>query len=409
MKITKNKILIAMVASILALTGCVSNINDNKSEDITHTDQQATKSELDLYNAFVVKNENWMFSPYSLKDAFSLLYNGADGVTKTEFETVLGLNTDKVFNIRDYDESIKNTTNSIKIANKAYITNDSTIQDKINTNILKLPEDTIKELNVSNPKEAADEINLFVSDTTNNKINNFIDPDNITPDSVLLLVNALYFNKTWNFEESSIRWSDEKYYKAFQDTNYSLNKIKEIDDGNIDVLRLNYDKDKKDENDYAMTIFCKSMNAEKNNVDEYLASIAQETFDEIMNFKTYQGLSGYDKATFYVPNFEFENKFSLMNDLKQIGMLETFSSSEGFSKIGPVKISDVIQATYIKTDRNGTEAAAATGIGMKMSANIDSGKTKVVTANDDFVFVISDTTTDTILFIGRVTKPTDEI
>lgn len=409
MKITKNKILIAMVASILALTGCVSNINDNKSEDITHTDPQATKSELDLYNAFVVKNENWMFSPYSLKDAFSLLYNGADGVTKTEFETVLGLNTDKVFNIRDYDESIKNTTNSIKIANKAYITNDSTIQDKINTNILKLPEDTIKELNVSNPKEAADEINLFVSDTTNNKINNFIDPDNITPDSVLLLVNALYFNKTWNFEESSIRWSDEKYYKAFQDTNYSLNKIKEIDDGNIDVLRLNYDKDKKDENDYAMTIFCKSMNAEKNNVDEYLASIAQETFDEIMNFKTYQGLSGYDKATFYVPNFEFENKFSLMNDLKQIGMLETFSSSEGFSKIGPVKISDVIQATYIKTDRNGTEAAAATGIGMKMSANIDSGKTKVVTANDDFVFVISDTTTDTILFIGRVTKPTDEI
>lgn len=409
MKITKSKILIAMVASILALTGCVSNINNNKAEDITHTDPQETKSELDLYNAFVDKNENWMFSPYSLKDAFSLLYNGTDGVTKTEFETVLGLTPDKVFNIRNYDKSIKNTANSIKIANRAYITNDSTIQDKINIDILKLPEDTIKELNISNPKEAADEINLFVSDTTNNKINNFIDPDNITPDSVLILVNALYFNKTWDFEEGSIRWSDEKYYKAFQDTNYALNKIKEIDDGNIDVLRLNYDKDEMDKNDYAMTIFCKSMNAEKNNVDEYFASITQETFDEIMNFKTYQGLSGYDKAAFYVPNFEFENKFSLMDDLKQIGMIEAFSSSEGFSKIGPVKISDVIQATYIKTDRNGTEAAAATGIGMKMSANIDSGKTKVVTANDDFVFVISDTTTDTILFIGRVTKPTDEI
>lgn len=381
------------------------------AESSEPTDETGNTMNIDIgmYKNFVNKNENWMFSPYSIKDAFSLLYNGTDGSVRNEFETVLGLNDKTVSAIRDYDASTKaSDTDSVKIANRAYVSNDDEIRNTLNIDVLGLDEDEIKDLQIDNPKAAAEEINIFVSDTTNEKILNFITEDFIHDDTSLILVNALYFNQAWDFDKGTITWNDGKQYKAFQDKGYSLSNIKEVDDGNIDILRLNYINDESDRNNYAMTIFCKSENATDNHVDQYFEALSDDKFMDIMNFNNYAGLKEYDKAEFYVPNFEFENKYSLVKKLQDMGMVDAFSSADGFRKLGPVYISDVVHATYIKTDETGTEAAAATGIGMKtMSARVEEPKVKKVIANDTFVFVISDKNTDDILFMGRVTQPTE--
>lgn len=379
--------------------------------DSEQTDKAGNMVNVDIrmYKNFVNKNENWMFSPYSIKDAFSLLYNGTEGKVKDEFETVLGLNEQSVAAIREYDAFIKTSdTDSIKLANRAYVSDDDKIRNALDIDVLGLDKDEIKDLQVDDPKAAAEDINAFVSDTTNEKIENFISEDFINEDTSLILVNALYFNQAWNFNKGTITWSDGKQYKAFQDKNYSLSNIKEVDDGNIDILRLNYINDESDRNNYAMTIFCKSENATDNHVDQYVESLSDDGFMDIMNFNDYAGLKEYDKVEFYVPNFEFENKYSLVKKLQDMGMIDAFHSADGFKKLGPVYISDVVHAAYIKTDETGTEAAAATGIGMKtMSARVEEPKVKKVIANDTFVFVISDTNTDDILFMGRVTQPTE--
>ena len=427
-----NKLLIGLMACSMSLTACTAT-TDNvttqptdspivlPTESTQPTEANITTEPTDgtgdtmnidigMYKNFVNKNENWLFSPYSIKDAFSLLYEGTEGKVKDEFETVLGLNEESVAAIREYDAFIKTSdTDSIKIANRAYVSNDDKIRNTLDIDVLGLDKDEIKDLQVDDPKAAAEDINTFVSDTTNEKIENFISEDFINEDTSLILVNALYFNQAWDFDKGTILWSDGKQYKAFQNKDYSLSNIKEADDGAIDVLRLNYINDESGRNNYAMTIFCKSENATDNHVDQYFESLSDDEFRDIMNFKDYEGLKEYGKAEFYVPNFEFENKCSLMNSLQDMGMIDAFSSADGFKKLGPVCISDVVHATYIKTNETGTEAAAATGIGMKMmSAQIEE-KVKMVRANDTFVFVISDTDTDDILFMGRVVQPTEPV
>lgn len=419
-------LLIGLMACSLSITACTATNNDitAPSTDIpteipSETEPVGTESvetdpsvhiDIGMYKNFVNKNENWMFSSYSIKDAFSLLYNGTDGATKHEFEDVLGLNEKTVSEIRNYDSSIQSSdTDSIKIANRAYVSNDEDTRNMLNIDVLGLDKDEIKDLQVDEPKTAAEEINTFVSDTTNEKILNFISEDFISEDTSLILVNALYFNQEWNFDKGTITWNGKRY-KGFQHKDYSLSKIKEVDDGNIDVLRLNYINDGNNGNHYAMTIFCKSENAKENRVDQYFESLSNDDFIAVMDFKDNKNLEGYDKAEFYVPNFEFSNKSSLVEKLKKMGMIEAFTSDDGFQKLGPVYISDVIQATYIKTNETGTEAAAATGIGMKtMSAQLEEENIKKVRANDTFIFVISDTDTQDVLFMGRVVQPTEPI
>lgn len=406
-----NKLLLGTMISMIFLSGCAAQV---QPEIKTAKPQEVIKEvglitlenpDIDMYKNFVDKDQNWMYSPYSMKDAFSLLYHGANDDVKSEFKSILGLDEQSVNFIKKYDTALQKS-DSINVANRVYVTNDEKNRENLNLKVLKLPEKSVEEMDVSNPKQAAGKINQFVSDMTNEKIKDFVSEHSIHEDTSLFLVNALYFNKKWKFDSGSIVWSDGNHYKSFHDSSYPVTLVKEVDDGNIDVLRLNYDKENYNENRYAMTVFCKSESADENKVDAYIENLSKKEFDEVMNFENYEGLDGYTQAEFHVPNFEFENKESFSEGLKRIGMTKTFTS-DAFNKLGQVSVSDVFQATYIKTDEYGTEAAAATGIVMEMSAQIEIGAVKRVRADDTFVFVISDTTTGNILFMGRVVQPTE--
>jgi len=394
--------LLILSAGVLLLSGCVKKDGALSSTSVNQK-SPATSQDLVLYNTLVDKNNNWMFSPYSIKDAFSILYHGADDDTKEEFKNVLGLDEEVVSAIRDYDKYItEQEKESIRIANRAYVTNNQAIKKQLNVDILGLGKKEIEDMDVSHPQKAADKINQFVKDTTNGKISNLVSAKQINEDSSMIIVNALYFNKEWDFEKGNVKWEDGNNYKAFCDYDYSVKNIKEVDNRNIDILRLDYGTESR----YAMTIFTKSVNAKENKVDEYLEHLDPEELQEILDFKDYGGLKNYDSAEFYVPNFEFSNKYQIKEALKELGMSAAFSG--GFKKLGPVDISDVVHATYIKTNEKGTEAAAATAISMEtMSAKVEPKKIKTVRADNTFVFVITDTEIDTILFMGRVVTPSE--
>jgi serpin B len=70
---------------------------------------------------------------------------------------------------------------------------------------------------------------------------------------------------------------------------------------------------------------------------------------------------------------------------------------------GDSQISEVVQKVVMKVDQQGTEAAAATGIGIATSARLAS---QVVTFNRPFLLLLEDTTTHTPLFLARVADPT---
>ena len=67
-------------------------------------------------------------------------------------------------------------------------------------------------------------------------------------------------------------------------------------------------------------------------------------------------------------------------------------------------ISTVIHESYIKVNEEGTEAAAATGVGMRVTS-IEPVEMEHFRADHPFVFMIVDNPTKSILFMGRVLKP----
>jgi len=93
--------------------------------------------------------------------------------------------------------------------------------------------------------------------------------------------------------------------------------------------------------------------------------------------------------------------------LKSMGMTNAFSPNADFSGINGKRdlfISAVIHKAYVEVNEEGTEAAAATGVVMRLTS-IGPAPIPVFRADHPFLFLIRDNLTGSILFIGRVANP----
>jgi len=107
-----------------------------------------------------------------------------------------------------------------------------------------------------------------------------------------------------------------------------------------------------------------------------------------------------------LPRFKITSKFSLASVLQSMGMTDAFSRNADFSGMTGGKdlfISAVVHKAYVDVNEEGTEAAAATGVTMKL-LSIPAPPARFV-ADHPFMFLIQDNKTGNILFIGRVMNP----
>ncbi len=110
----------------------------------------------------------------------------------------------------------------------------------------------------------------------------------------------------------------------------------------------------------------------------------------------------------YLPKFKMEASFGLKPTLETLGMKRAFSAEADFSGISEQKdlsISAVIHKAFVDVNEEGTEAAAATGIMMRATAARQTVQPPVFRADHPFLFLIRETTTGSILFMGRLTNP----
>ena len=108
-----------------------------------------------------------------------------------------------------------------------------------------------------------------------------------------------------------------------------------------------------------------------------------------------------------VPKFKMTSQFSLASVLKSMGMTDAFSSNANFSGINGKRdlfISAVIHKAYIDVNEEGTEAAAATAVTIRLTS-IGPSQTPIFRADHPFLFLIRDNHSGSILFIGRVMNP----
>ena len=112
----------------------------------------------------------------------------------------------------------------------------------------------------------------------------------------------------------------------------------------------------------------------------------------------------------FLPKFKMTSQFGLADRLKKMGMPDAFNPDKadfsGMTGEKDLHISDVIHKAFVEVNEEGTEAAAATAVTMRVTSM--PAPPPVFRADHPFMFVIQDTNTGSILFVGRIVDPTEE-
>lgn len=347
---------------------------------------------------------NMMISPLSVSMALGMTRNGAAGTTLDAMTSTLGFEglTDQEINesykyILETFSALDPKVN-LTIANSIWHRNTfSVLQQFIETN-QNYFNASVAALDFSDPA-AVKTINDWVSANTNQLIPSII--DEIPADAVMYLINAVYYKGQWRFQfekdktaakpfllsdgsqvqaESMLQRADLRYFKGscFQAVELPYNQ------GNFNMSILLPDAGK--------------------SITDVITLLSQENWE---GWET--GYANTD-VQIQLPKFKYKYDEKNMNTvLSALGMGVAFDPGfADFTRInsdGNLYISDVKHKTFIETNEEGTEAAAVTSVEISYTSIGTDPQPVSFIADHPFVYVITEKSTGTILFIGSVVNP----
>jgi serpin B len=342
-------------------------------------------------------DKNYFISPLSLHISLGMLLNGADTDTKTEIQKVLGLENQSMEEInKTYLELIENlpkvdpkVVNTIanSIWQDKNFRSEQTYIDNLTTSFkAKLYNEDF-----SNPA-TVEKVNKWASDNTNAKIKKIL--EQIEPSQVMFLINALYFKGDWTKEfktenTQKVEFNGTKATKMV-DMMSQTSEFKYGDLENYQLVELPYGNEK-----YNMTVLLPKSGTVEDLVSKLDATKWQAAQNSMVKSKVVVGL----------PKFTIEYSKKLNDILQKMGMVKAFGGQADLSKIakpaGKLKVGFVKQDTFVAVDEKGTEAAAVTTIGIKLTSLPVYPE---IICNKPFAFLITEKTSNTIMFIGKVSN-----
>lgn len=357
----------------------------------------------DLYRKLDQTGENLFFSPYSISSAFTMLYAGAAGNTKTQMKLVMHFLDDDTLHHASFntlDASIFDGEANLTSANSLWLQHDFSVNTPfLDTLALNYGAD-IKSIDFSaDPESARLAINDWVSDKTRDMISSALPEGTIQTDTKIVLVNTIYFVANWLKTFSQEASTFQSDFTLSDDTNVTVDMMTQADNfsyfksDTFAAVSLPYDDDKT-----KMLVVLPDAGA----FDAVENNLTSQTLETIQS-----RLSTYT-VTLLMPKFELSAQYSLSDYLKSLGMTDAFNSSADFSGItnsAQLMITDAIHKAVIKVDEEGTEAAAVTAVIFgPTSAPPVSYPSASMLINRPFFFFIMDKT-NTILFMGKVENP----
>jgi serpin B len=351
----------------------------------------------------ILKNEdaqkNVMVSPLSVSQALSMAINGAGGNTFTQMQQVLGFSDFSLLDVNECNQTIAGSLVDhdpkvkIEIANSIWYRNDFTPKSTFISDNKKYYGAEVSSYDPAKPDAAKDNMNNWVDNKTNGKIDKII--DEVTPDNVMFLINAIYFKAKW---KSEFKKKDTRQ-ESFSLDNGTVKKVETM----IGEVKLGYYNEEK------FSIIKLPYGAGKFNLLIYLPEDGYTTTDIAAEIeKTDLGklnALGLAERDLWLPKFEFSYENKLNDELIALGMPDALDPViADFSGISDMAlfISKVMHKTYIKTDEEGTEAAAVTSVSFDMTSV---GPEGIIKVDHSFLFAIVEEDTQSILFMGRVVDP----
>lgn len=347
--------------------------------------------------------DNIMLSPVSLNAALAMTANGAVGQTKEEMYRAMGLEgVDENAVNRYYQKLISglplvDPSSTLDVANSIwYREGFSVLPPFLDTN-REFFNASVEALDFGDVA-APDRINSWVDLHTHGKIPSIV--EDIPDHMVMFLINAVYFKGMWQHPfdpgQTTQRMFNLEDNRPVTTDFMRLEASFPLYQGEVaDIIELPYG-----EGQYSMVVVKpKAGNTPTDVINHLATSGGWDNWTE--------GLRS-SRVNLQLPKFKFSYDRTLNADLMGLGMTRAFTGQADFSRINPnadLFISEVKQKTFVEVNEEGTEAAAVTSVGVGVTS------VPVVTPFDvdsPFLFVIRESKSGLILFIGQVNDPLTE-
>jgi serpin B len=361
--------------------------------------KQSNSFGIDLFRETALGEEaNLMLSPLSASTALSMLLNGCGGETYTQIRDLLGYNDLSMEDINEiYHSLVSQLLNvdpavQLSLANAVWYRKDFAAKPAFLESMSISYDAKTEALDFASPS-ALTTINNWAKDNTNGKIEKVL--DEIGPNAVMFLMNALYFKGTWTWQFDKNLTKPRPFYPRSGDP-----QNVEMMHSELPFRTYAGDDYKAVELPYGQQNFSMVIILPNGPLDTYLESFNGTKWDEIT---TYLDELQPVSAEFSLPKFKFDFEKVLNQQLKSLGMTDAFNpfvaNLSGISDAS-LYVSFVKQNTFVDVNEEGTEAAAVTTIGIDYTSIPES-----VVVDRPFIFAIRERTSNTLLFIGKVEMP----
>ncbi|HKB39083.1 MAG TPA: serpin family protein [Gemmataceae bacterium] len=400
-----------LVPIVLVLAAVVSLSAADKptaaQADVTAVVKGNNEAALDLYAQLRGEEGNLFFSPYSISTALAMTYAGARGDTADEMAKALHfpLELDRLAPAfgtlyKQINGDGKKRGYELSIANALWGQKGFAFKKEfINTTRANFGAG-LREVDFKNaPEEARTTINEWVEKQTKDKIKDLFPKGTVTSDMRLALTNAIYFKGDWDEQFKKDATRNEAFKLSGKDSVKTPLMNKEgrfgyLDADTFQALEMPY-KGK----DLSMVV---------------LLPKKVDGLADLEKLMTADKLSGWigrlrqQKVIVTLPKFKVTKQFTLNDVLGKMGMKRAFTEGADFSGITSdtdLMISVVVHKAFVDVNEQGTEAAAATGVGI-VATSAAPAPTPVFRADHPFLFLIRDMQSGSILFMGRLADPT---
>lgn len=364
----------------------------------------------DLYKTLKEASGNLFYSPYSISQALAMTYTGAHGETEKQMSDTMRFTLSQgylhpAFNSLDIEldkrgEGAQGKDEEgfrLNIVNAIWGQKDYKFLPEFLDVLAENYGAGLRVLDFINaPEESRITINDWVSQQTEDRIEDLIPEGAIDGLTRLVLTNAIYFNAAWQFPFNKEATADGSFHllnggQVIVPMMVQTESFGYVKRDSYQAVELPYDG-----RELSMVILL----PDDGQFENFENSIDYKMLEDIISGLVYQ------QVNLTMPKFEFESEFSLKKALTTIGMPVAFSADADFSGMTgnrDLAIDDVLHKAFVSVDESGTEAAAATAVIMTLTAV--PAPPLVVTIDRPFVFLIRDIETGTILFVGRILNP----
>jgi serpin B len=398
-----------LVFVTLFMTTLIGHTADTTAaNDIESVAGGNTAFALNLYARLKTADGNLFFSPYSISTCLAMTYAGARGDTAAQMAQTLHFDPNQNQLAASFGElqTQLNTEQKKKgieldIANGLWAQKDQPFLPAFLDVAKQSYGANLKQVDFRTHADIArTEINDWVDHKTKGKITGLIQPGVLGPATRLVLVNAIYFNGSWarEFDKHSTTKApftvtpQQKPEVPLMDLTADF-KNAEVD--GLQLLELPYAGD-----DLSMIVLLPRELDGLKGVEDLLNT---QTLDRWLAQAREQ------KVAVSLPKFKLSAQFSLAKPLAEMGMTDAFSPSANFSGVDGERdlfISAVVHKAFVDVNEEGTEAAAATGVVMRMTAVMMPRPMPIFRADHPFIFLIRDNHSGSIFFLGRLVDPT---